>query len=96
VYRLITRGTIEEKILAMHEDKRALVASVLEGSGAAARLSTRELIELLASGPLGVVDGPGEGEEPDPPAVLSEERTERAEGDEAGRGRKRPKLTLVR
>ncbi|MBA3501843.1 MAG: DEAD/DEAH box helicase, partial [Deltaproteobacteria bacterium] len=48
VYRLIARGTIEEAILAMHADKRALVASILEGTGAAARLSTRDLIALLA------------------------------------------------
>ncbi len=48
VVRLVARGTIEEKILALHEDKRALVAGVLEGTGGAARLSTRELLALLA------------------------------------------------
>ena len=48
VYRLIARGTIEEAILALHADKRALVASILEGTGAAARLSTRDLLALLA------------------------------------------------
>ncbi|MCW5803993.1 MAG: DEAD/DEAH box helicase [Deltaproteobacteria bacterium] len=58
VYRLITRGTIEEKILAMHRDKRALVAGVLEGSGAAARLSTRDLLALLAGG--GKAEGEGD------------------------------------
>ena len=47
VYRLITRGTIEEKILALHSSKRALVAGVLDGTNAAARLSTRDLMELL-------------------------------------------------
>jgi superfamily II DNA or RNA helicase len=50
VIRLIARGTIEEKILAMHGDKRALVASILEGTGAAARLSTKDLMTLLAQG----------------------------------------------
>jgi len=48
VYRLVARGTVEEKILALHGTKRALVAGVLEGSDAAAKLSTRDLIELLA------------------------------------------------
>lgn len=48
VYRLVAKGTIEEQILAMHEDKRALVAGVLEGKDEAARLSTRELLALLA------------------------------------------------
>jgi len=51
VYRLISRGTVEERILAMHRDKRALVASVLDGTGVAARLTTRDLIALLAEGP---------------------------------------------
>ena len=47
VYRLIARGTVEEQILALHADKRALVANVLEGTGAAARLSARDLLALL-------------------------------------------------
>ncbi|HEY5949919.1 MAG TPA: DEAD/DEAH box helicase [Kofleriaceae bacterium] len=47
VYRLISRGTVEERILAMHRDKRALVSSVLDGSDVAARLTTRDLLALL-------------------------------------------------
>jgi SNF2 family DNA or RNA helicase len=47
VYRLVARGTVEEKILALHGSKRALVASVLDGTGAAAKLSTRDLMQLL-------------------------------------------------
>ena len=35
VYRLVARGTIEEQILSLHGDKRALVAGVLEGTGGA-------------------------------------------------------------
>jgi superfamily II DNA or RNA helicase len=50
VYRLIARGTIEEQILSLHSDKRALVAGVLEGTNAAARLSTKDLLALLAGG----------------------------------------------
>ncbi|HEY1815055.1 MAG TPA: DEAD/DEAH box helicase [Kofleriaceae bacterium] len=49
VYRLIARNTVEEKILAMHGTKRALVAGVLAGTDAAARLSTRDLVELIAA-----------------------------------------------
>ena len=37
VYRLVARGTIEEQILALHGNKRALVAGVLEGTDAAAQ-----------------------------------------------------------
>ena len=47
VYRLIARGTIEERILAMHADKRALVTGVLDGTDAAAKLSTRDLLALI-------------------------------------------------
>ena len=50
VYRLIARGTIEEQILALHGDKRALVAGVLEGTDVAARLTTKDLLALLAGG----------------------------------------------
>ncbi len=49
VYRLIARGTVEEKILAMHATKRALVAGVLEGTDAAARLTTGDLVDLIAA-----------------------------------------------
>jgi superfamily II DNA or RNA helicase len=58
VYRLIARGTIEEQILALHRDKRALVAGVLEGTGAAARLSARDLLALLRA----PTEVPGSGE----------------------------------
>ncbi|WP_232293224.1 DEAD/DEAH box helicase [Stigmatella aurantiaca] len=50
VYRLIARGTIEEQILSLHSDKRALVAGVLEGTDVAARLTTKDLLSLLAGG----------------------------------------------
>ncbi len=50
VYRLVTRGTIEEGILALHAEKRDLVAGLLDGTGAAATLGTNELVELLQGG----------------------------------------------
>jgi superfamily II DNA or RNA helicase len=49
VYRLVARGTIEQQILTMHHDKRALVAGVLDGSDQAARLTTADLLALLAA-----------------------------------------------
>ncbi len=50
VYRIIARGTIEEQILKMHDEKRDLVDGVLSGADASAKLSTKELAELIRSG----------------------------------------------
>jgi superfamily II DNA or RNA helicase len=50
VFRLIARGTIEEQIVALHGDKRALVSGVLDGTDVAARLTTQDLLALLAAG----------------------------------------------
>lgn len=47
VYRLVSQGTIEEEILKLHDSKRDLVAGIMEGSQAAAKLSTDDLIALL-------------------------------------------------
>ncbi|MCC6507927.1 MAG: DEAD/DEAH box helicase, partial [Pirellulaceae bacterium] len=47
VYRIIAKDTIEEEILKLHEDKRDLVAGVLEGTHMAGQMSTKDLIALL-------------------------------------------------
>ncbi len=47
VYRLITKGTIEEKIVDLHNTKRDLADSLLEGTDSAGKLTTEELIGLL-------------------------------------------------
>ncbi|WP_417734326.1 DEAD/DEAH box helicase [Rosistilla oblonga] len=47
VYRLISQGTIEEEILKLHDAKRDLVSGVMEGTHAAAKLSTSDLIDLV-------------------------------------------------
>ena len=50
VYRLVAKGTIEESILQLHADKRALVAQVLDGTQTVGSMSTDELIGLIQSG----------------------------------------------
>lgn len=50
VYRIVAKGTIEEEILRLHETKRDLVAGILDGTSAAAKLSTAELMQLIRSG----------------------------------------------
>ena len=47
VYRFVTTNTIEEKILALHADKRELVSGILDGTDRAGTLNTDELIELI-------------------------------------------------
>ncbi len=47
VYRLVTADTIEEKIVRLHQEKRDLANSLLEGSDVSARISAEELLELI-------------------------------------------------
>ncbi|MDQ3266655.1 MAG: SNF2-related protein [Myxococcota bacterium] len=56
VYRLVARGTIEESILALHGEKRALIAGILDGTGVAGRLETEQLAALLERSIAGSVD----------------------------------------
>ncbi|EMC06257.1 DEAD/DEAH box helicase [Streptococcus mutans] len=47
VYRMITRGTIEEKILELQESKKNLVTTVLDGNESRASMSIEEIKEIL-------------------------------------------------
>jgi SNF2 family DNA or RNA helicase len=47
IYRLVAENTIEEKIIHLHNTKRNLAESLLEGSDQSARLSLNELIALI-------------------------------------------------
>ncbi len=48
VYRLVAEDSIEEKIVALHAEKRALADSLLEGGDIAARLDAASLMALLS------------------------------------------------
>jgi len=48
VYKLTTAGTVEEKILALQEKKKQLLAGILGEETAVAKLSASDLIELFA------------------------------------------------
>jgi superfamily II DNA or RNA helicase len=48
VYRLIAIDTVEERILALQQRKRALADAALAGAGQAAGLTREDLMELLA------------------------------------------------
>jgi SNF2 family DNA or RNA helicase len=47
VYRLVAENTIEEKIIQLHNTKRDLADSLLEGSDQSAKLSIAELMALI-------------------------------------------------
>jgi superfamily II DNA or RNA helicase len=50
VVRLVAQGTIEERVLELHADKRALAEGVLEGGETSAALDTEDLLALLDAG----------------------------------------------
>ena len=52
IYRLVTDGTIEEQIVALHHKKRDLAERLLAATDAPARLDVEEMMELLRQ-PLG-------------------------------------------
>ncbi len=47
VYRLITRGTIEEKILELQDSKKNLVTTVLDGDESRSNMTIEEIKEIL-------------------------------------------------
>jgi SNF2 family DNA or RNA helicase len=48
VYRLISQGTIEEKVVALQENKRQLISTVMDGAdGFAKSLTAQDIRDLL-------------------------------------------------
>ena len=47
IYRLVVKGTVEEKIVRMHGRKRDLADSLLTGSDLSGKMSTEELLGLI-------------------------------------------------
>ena len=47
VYRLVTQGSIEEKIVRLHRSKRDLAEGILSGQDAAAPIDAAQLMDLL-------------------------------------------------
>jgi len=47
VYRLVTKGTVEERIVDLHHEKRALADSILAAGEASALPSTEDLVALI-------------------------------------------------
>ena len=47
IYRLVTKDTIEDKIVDLHRHKRDLADSLLEGADMSGKISTDELLQLI-------------------------------------------------
>ena len=50
VYRLVTENTVEEKILKLHETKRDLADSLLDGTDSSGKMSADDLLALISEG----------------------------------------------
>jgi SNF2 family DNA or RNA helicase len=50
VYRMVSKDTVEERILALQEKKRAIAATVTDGGGSAGGITREELLSLLEDG----------------------------------------------
>jgi len=50
VYRLVTKGTIEEQIVSLHRHKRDLADSLLAGGEMSGKLAAEELLRLIRNG----------------------------------------------
>ncbi|MEN8128962.1 MAG: DEAD/DEAH box helicase [Pseudomonadota bacterium] len=50
VYRLVARGTIEDKIVGLHRYKRDLADSLLEGSEMSGRMTVEDMLALIREG----------------------------------------------
>ncbi|MGL1932690.1 MAG: DEAD/DEAH box helicase [Desulfotalea sp.] len=47
VYRLVSKNSIEEKIIKLHQNKRDLASSLLEGTDISAKMSSDDLLDLI-------------------------------------------------
>ncbi len=47
IYRLVCKNSIEEKIVQLHQEKRDLAGSLLEGSDISAKMNTEDLLDLI-------------------------------------------------
>ena len=47
VYRLVAENTIEEKIVKLHQFKRDLADSLLEGSDISGKLSSKDMLAMI-------------------------------------------------
>ncbi|HET9123090.1 MAG TPA: DEAD/DEAH box helicase [Acidiferrobacteraceae bacterium] len=64
VYRLVTKDTVEEIIVDLHRDKRALADSILADADLATLPSTEDLVALIRGAPVSVNGAEADFQEP--------------------------------
>jgi len=69
IYRLVAKDTIEEAIVSLQDEKRDLVATMLDGTNKASSMPVEELLELLSAQPALTV------EDDDPEDLMGSEDT---------------------
>lgn len=47
IYRLVAENTIEQKIIKLHQQKRDLADSLLEGSDMSGSLNAKDMLDLI-------------------------------------------------
>ena len=50
IYRLVAENTIEQKIVKLHQHKRELADSLLEGSDMSGSMSANQMLEMMREG----------------------------------------------
>lgn len=53
IYRLVAENTIEEKIVKLHQQKRDLADSLLQGSDMSGKLSAKDMLEMIRDNGVG-------------------------------------------
>ena len=48
IYRMVTSNTIEEKMVHLHDHKRDLATSLLEGNDFSGKISVEEMMSLIS------------------------------------------------
>ena len=81
VIRLVAAGTIEELVLDLHGEKRALAQGVFDGTDAGARLSHDDLVQLLEHG----LSNLAPGDAPVPPRKTARRRSRKSRSNPASR-----------
>jgi SNF2 family DNA or RNA helicase len=84
VVRLIAQATIEEAVVGLHEEKRALADGLLSGTEAAGKLTSAQLVDLIRVGETEAFEAPEPREAAKPEPAEADDRLDAAGLDALG------------